>query len=359
MQIHLFADSLAEGWPSMDRYARSLYRALRTVAPEADVRLLVPPTPPAKNNAAVILWRLLIYPFWAHRQQGEVNHVIDHSYGHLLIALNPSHTVVTVHDIAPLIFPGRGWGLSSLAWRLALKNMQRTRHLVTDSAFIAAQLRRRLKGVNARVIPLGVDTCFHQFSSSELERARRWLALPDGPFLLHVGHTQPRKNLEGLLQALTILHRKGHRVPLVQVGGWPSSAQMALIGNLGLEHSVHFWGRADEKTLLSLYNLAAVLVFPSFYEGFGLPVLESMACGTPVVAANAAALPEVVGDAGLLVNPKDPESIAEAIARILDDSSLADDLRWRGLERARRFTWRRTAEKTLVFYRQILSGAKK
>jgi glycosyltransferase involved in cell wall biosynthesis len=336
----------------MDRYARSLHRALGAVAPEAEVRLLIPPAPPVKGAAAV-LWRLLVYPLWARRHQGEVNHIVDHSYGHLLVALDPSRTVVTVHDIAPLLFPGRRWGLSSLAWRLAWRGAQRACFLLTDSAFMASELSRWLKGTRIQMIPLGVDPCFRPFQASERERARRRLALPEGPFLLHVGHTQPRKNLEGLLQALAILHRRGYRVPLVQVGGRPSAAQGALIAELGLGEAVRFWGRVDEETLVALYNLAAVLVFPSFYEGFGLPVLEAMACGTPVVAANAASLPEVVGDAGLLVDPHSPEALADAIARVLDDRALADDLRVRGLERAREFTWERTAEQTMHVYTNI------
>jgi len=115
-------------------------------------------------------------------------------------------------------------------------------------------------------------------------------------------------------------------------------------------------GRVTDSDLIGLYNLADVFVFPSLYEGFGFPPLEAMACGTPVVASNAASLPEVVGDAGLLVDPRDPEVMAEAIHRVLQDRDLAEELRRRGLERAQQFTWERAARETLAVYEMMLGN---
>ncbi len=136
MRVHLFADSPQENWPSMDRYARSLFRALKTVAPEGDFHLLVPPDPPAGlRGRPLVLWRLLVYPLWARRHPADVYHVLDHSYGHLLFALDGSRTVVTVHDVAPFLFPARRWGLSWLAWEVAWRGIQRACRWIADSNF--------------------------------------------------------------------------------------------------------------------------------------------------------------------------------------------------------------------------------
>jgi glycosyltransferase involved in cell wall biosynthesis len=128
-----------------------------------------------------------------------------------------------------------------------------------------------------------------------------------------------------------------------------------LVESCQLDQHVIPVGHVSEPALVGLYNLADVLVLPSIYEGFGFPILEAMACGTPVIAGNAASLPEVVGDAGLLVDPRRPEDISEATASVLTDASLAAELRHRGLERARQFTWSRTAEKTAAVYRSLVN----
>jgi glycosyltransferase involved in cell wall biosynthesis len=130
--------------------------------------------------------------------------------------------------------------------------------------------------------------------------------------------------------------------------------QSELVESCQLERHVLLLGRVSEPVLVGLYNLADVLVFPSFHEGFGFPILEAMACGTPVVAADAASLPEVVGDAGLLVDPRRPEEISEATADVLTDAALAAELRHRGLARARQFTWSKTAEQTADVYRSLV-----
>lgn len=355
MRVHLFADSPQENWPSMDRYARSLFRALKTVAPEGDFHLLVPPDPPAGlRGRPLVLWRLLVYPLWARRHPADVYHVLDHSYGHLLFALDGSRTVVTVHDVAPFLFPARRWGLSWLAWEVAWRGIQRACRWIADSNFSRSELLARTnKNPDSIItIPAGVDSHFRPLTPAEVVKWRGHWGV-DGKLVLHVGHCQPRKNLEGLLSALALLRKQANDVLLIQVGGTFTPHQHRLIHQLALAEHVCQFSRVSEEELVGLYNAADVFVLPSFYEGFGLPVLEAMACGTPVVASNVASLPEVVGDAGLLVDPRDPQAIADAIARVLSDPALAEEMRQRGLEWARKFTWERTAKETLQVYADV------
>ncbi len=356
--LSLFRDHPAENWPSMERYANGLENALRALAPPSLLITSKIPPAPWPIPRGLLLRRMLSYPLWSRRHQGDLNHVLDHSYGHLLFGLDPERTVVTVHDLAPLLFPGKRLGLSQLAWQLAWKGALRARRLIAVSAFTRQMLieHSRVSPERIVVIPEGVEPAFRPLPEEAVEELRRRYALPDAPLLLHVGHTQPRKNLEGLLHALAIVRRRDSRVVLLQIGGVPTARQRALVESLGLRNAVHFLGPVSESDLIAFYNLADVFVFPSLYEGFGFPPLEAMACGTPVVASHAASLPEVVGDAGLLVDPRDPEAMAEAIYHVLQDAELAEELRRRGLERARQFTWERTARETLAVYEAMLGG---
>jgi glycosyltransferase involved in cell wall biosynthesis len=204
------------------------------------------------------------------------------------------------------------------------------------------------------VVPLAVSPDFRPQPPEKGIAIRRRYAPGKERLLLHVGHTQPRKNLPTLLRALVLLRQQGTQVILAQIGGQPDASQRELIQELGLERAVHFVGPLPDKDLVTLYGVAEVFVFPSFYEGFGLPPLEAMACGVPVVCSNVASLPEVVGDAALAVDPHDVQALAEAIERVLADPALAAELRQRGLERARQFTWERTAQATLAVYREIM-----
>ncbi|MCA1554253.1 MAG: glycosyltransferase family 4 protein, partial [Chloroflexi bacterium] len=174
------------------------------------------------------------------------------------------------------------------------------------------------------------------------------------PFILFVGTIEPRKNLAVLLRALRQLLDQHVRVQFAIAGkrGWLSDDVFALIAELRLQDEVRLLGAVPSEELVGLYNAALALVMPSLYEGFGLPPLEAMACGTPVIVSNISSLPEVVGDAGLCIPPDDPRAWTDAIQRMLDDGALRRELRAKGMTRARTFSWERAARETLAVYRK-------
>jgi glycosyltransferase involved in cell wall biosynthesis len=207
---------------------------------------------------------------------------------------------------------------------------------------------------------------------TKLAASRNFLVMPDDevipvlkrhqisyPYILYVGSIEPRKNLLRLLEAYRQLRLWSTKWRLVIIGArnyWKSSPVMDHVAEFGLEQCVRFTGYVPDEDLPALYNGADLFVFPSLYEGFGLPVLEAMACGTPVVTSNSSSLPEVAGDAALLVDPYDVEAIAAAMVRVLADPDLAEALRQKGLRRAGEFTWERTARETIAVYEQVLAN---
>lgn len=357
MQVTLYRDHPAEGWRSMDRLADELETAVAAAAPPS-WRIVMPmPPDPGAGVYRRLATRMLRYPAWANRRQGDVNHVLDHSYGHLLFALDPARTVVSVHDLAPLHFPGRRMGVSGAAWRRSWRGVALARHVIVPSEFVASELRGRLDPMRVGIhcIPFGVSAGFRPPAQEEATAVRRRYGAEGRPLLLHVGRIHARKNLATLLDAAAGLRSSGEAVVLVQVGGSPDRAARDRIRALDLEGCVHFAGVLPDAALPAFYGAADAFVFPSLYEGFGLPVLEAMACGAPVVASDAASLCEVVGDAGLLARADDAESIARGVRRVLGEPGLAGVLRERGFARARRFSWRKTAERTLRVYEACMA----
>jgi glycosyltransferase involved in cell wall biosynthesis len=174
------------------------------------------------------------------------------------------------------------------------------------------------------------------------------------PYLLYVGNVTPRKNIARLFESFAAVHARHPAVSLV-IGGkrrWNNAEIDAAFERLDLGSSVRFTGYMDDADLPAVYSAAEVFVFPSRYEGFGLPLLEAMACGAPVVTSTASSLPEVAGDAALLVDPDDTNGLAEAIERLLTDEPLRADLRNRGIRHAAGFTWKRAAHETLIVYQE-------
>jgi glycosyltransferase involved in cell wall biosynthesis len=263
--------------------------------------------------------------------------------------------VVTVHDLAFRLHPETA--PQSTRWWLA--RIDRTLRHASRIIAVSEATKRDLLELYAlepeqvSVIPHGVDgQVFHPSSPEEVERIRRRFGIA-GPYLLSLGGIEPRKNLPNLVRAFARLPAEG-RPTLVVAGGsveWNPEGRDALqeaMRDLPWEVSerVVLTGYVGEEEKVALLGGAEALVYPSLYEGFGLPVLEAMACGTPVVTSDLSALPEVAGDAALLVDPRDPAAIASAVERVLEDEDLRRDLKRKGISRAAAYTWEATARRT-------------
>jgi glycosyltransferase involved in cell wall biosynthesis len=206
------------------------------------------------------------------------------------------------------------------------------------------------------VIYGGVDQRFQPASKPERALVRRKYHLDDFPYIFSVGTVQPRKNYGRLIEALAQLRSSGHDLHLVIAGGhgWLEDPIYQTVAAAKMQPYVHFIGFAADEDLPALYSAATCCAFPSLYEGFGFPVLESMACKTPVVTSNLSSLPEVAGDAALTVNPYDIEALAYALERLTVDTSLRTTSIERGLEQIKKFTWSAAAQKLHQIYKSVL-----
>ena len=275
----------------------------------------------------------------------------------------PCPVVATIHDLSfehiPATFKRRSW----MQLRLTVRRTARSaRRIVTLSEFSRRDLVETygLPPGRVTVTPAAAAPRFRPASTEEIQRVRHLYNITR-EYVLAVGSIQPRKNLARLFDAYAGLRRArgGDKLPqLVVVGkrAWLYEETLRAAAECGLGGELIFTGYVPEADLPALYSGALCFVYPSYFEGFGLPPLEAMACGTPVVAADRTSLPEVVGDAGLLVNPFDAEEIAGAIGRLIGDEHLRAALAERGTARASRFDWRETARRTLEVYQRATGG---
>jgi glycosyltransferase involved in cell wall biosynthesis len=268
--------------------------------------------------------------------------------------------VNTIHDISFERFP-RFFRPTTLA-RLRTLVPWSGRHsaaVVTVSEFSRQDLleRYRLNPEAVFVTPAAADPQFRPVPAPEASQVVRSLGLPDR-FILSVGDIQPRKNLPRLFAAYDLLLQRGMDVPdLVVVGkrAWLNSGAFGSVARHRLEKRIRFTGYVAGEALPALYSSADAFVYPSLFEGFGLPILEALACGAPTITSNVSSMPEVAGDAALLVNPESVEELADGIERVLGDSGLRADLVARGHARAGEFSWARTASRTVEAYAYALS----
>jgi glycosyltransferase involved in cell wall biosynthesis len=262
--------------------------------------------------------------------------------------------VVTIHDLIPLSFPhyaprSKKTRLFPLYRLLMLEVGRRADMIITGSSSARSDILRELRIPDPStvvVIPDGVDARFTPSATAK----------SDTRTILYVGRLDPYKNVPGLVEAFSKVRQTAAPEARLRIAGpkddrYPEASRLA--EKLGVGPFVEWAGYLPLCELVEAYQQAAVFVLPSHYEGFGLPVLEAMACGTPVICSNAASLPDVVGDAALLVSPDDTDGLAEAIVRVLTDKALASTMREKGLRRAAQFSWRRTAELTLEAYRSL------
>ncbi|OAN37084.1 glycosyl transferase family 1 [Chloroflexus islandicus] len=273
--------------------------------------------------------------------------------------LSPVPTVITIHDLAFIRFPQTFRAYNRIYLDLATRlSARRASRILAVSEHTKREVVGLLGIPSERVIvtPNAARSHFHPPAPAAIEQLRARHGLPER-FVLYVGTLEPRKNLTTLLEAFALVSQSVPDVPLLIGGGkgWMYEPIFARLEQLNLRDRVKFAGYIPEEELPLWYAAATVFVFPSIYEGFGMPPLEAMACGTPVITSNTSSLPEVVGDAGLMVAPTDPIALAEAIRRVLVDADLRAELRQRGLARARRFSWADTAAKTLAAYREAVA----
>jgi glycosyltransferase involved in cell wall biosynthesis len=266
-----------------------------------------------------------------------------------------------VHDLMPVIVlrsPTDGWreSVRNRFLRKSLKSLRQADAFIVGTEWLRQELASWLgDDRRIRVVPFGVDRSFFTESANARVAGRNAWRIPEDAFVvLHVGSTVERKNVPLVLQTVARLRADGEEAYLLQVGGRLTSEQEHLADRLGLRRFVRSVPAVDESTLRRAYRAADVLLFPSLYEGFGLPVLEAFASGLPVVTSGAGGLREVGGDAVRVVESRDATAYVEMLRELAADPSAREALVEEGRRRAREFTWQRTAERTAEVYRELL-----
>jgi glycosyltransferase involved in cell wall biosynthesis len=303
------------------------------------------------------LWQRLNLPLpvevWTGRL--DVFHATDFT---LPSTLPDTRTVLTIHDLSFERFPQDTMpGMLEYLRRVVPRSAQRADHIIAVSEATRRDLIElyHLPPEKITAIGHGVSGEWSPASGAEIGRIRQKYGIsPDADYILTVGTLQPRKNHLRLVQAFARL--KGEARLVISGGeGWRYEGVREEMDRLKIGGRVIFTGRVEDSELRALYSGAAVMAYPALYEGFGLPVLEAMACGAPVLASNTSSLPEVLGSAGLLVDPLEVEALTAGIDRLLGDESLRRGLRSKGLARAAEFTWERAARATWEVYQKVES----
>ena len=265
--------------------------------------------------------------------------------------------IITVHDLTPLLFPSLFKKMDVIFHRLLLKKtINNADKIITVSYHTQKDLITYLNVPKdkIKVIYNGNDARFQPLNYIEISKVREKYKLPER-FILSVGGLHPIKNISRLLKAYNLSRRNGlnHKLVIVGMVMDKVSEIFQTLKGLNLEDQVIFTGKVPDNDLVGLYNSADLFIYPCLYAGFGLPPLEAMSCGTPVIASNNSSLPEVVGDAGLLINPYDITEIADAINNIITDDDLRKNLIKKGLKRSKQFNWSKSAYETLEVYKEV------
>jgi glycosyltransferase involved in cell wall biosynthesis len=307
-------------------------------------------------------WRMLVWGGQLARVG--LDHLLPgaelfHATEHLLLPLRSIPTILTVHDLIYRHLPAHHKRLNR--WYLNLTMplyCRRATHVVAVSECARRDLitAYRLPAEKTTVVYEAADPRFYPQPPERVSAVRSRYGLP-GRYLLFVGTIEPRKNLARLLEAFETIHEEGLSDGLVIVGrrGWLYGDFFARLEQSPVRDAVIFPGYVPDEDLPAIYSGAQALAFPSLYEGFGLPVLEAMACGIPVVTSNSSSLPEVGGTAALYVDPRDVEALREAVRRVLCDAALREQLQVQGLAQAAQFSWDRAAAQTEAVYEAVLT----
>jgi glycosyltransferase involved in cell wall biosynthesis len=356
---------------SMDTYADGLVAGLRVVRPHWEIIELAPKPIDRHSRSVMVRAEKFYERFWRFPrsvadQSADIVHVIDHSEAHIVRWVKPKGmpVVVTCHDLINFFYRNNLQGsvqvpiVSSGLWLRSVKGMKQANHIVTVSAVTAHDTTQLLSIDPAQitVAPNAVEAIFQPSPLHQRDTLRQQHgATPETICLLNVGSNHPRKNLTAILQAVASLVQQGLPVQFWKVSADFTDEQKALIHQQNLEPYIRYLGNPDKATLVQIYSAADILVAPSLHEGFGMTLLEAMACGTPVITSNLSAMPEVAGDAGILVDPHSSEAIVGAVTHLHNDPVYYQMLVAKGLDRAKQFTWENTAVQIAQIYEHLLS----
>ncbi len=325
---------------------------------QKDHEVIVPKIPFKLTN-------ILGLPYAINKINMDVLHIPAHWHTQILpFFLNIKvKKVLTIHDLTPILFPETHTKQTVLLWNSTLKLIKnKIDIIIADSQNTKSDCMRLLKvhEEKIKVIYLAADKIYKPLDDKRgkiMEELRRTYNI-NSNFILYVGTLEKRKNIPNLIKAFYKLKKRGINPKLVVVGkkGWKYNEIFETMENLNLQKDIIFTGYVPKEDLVKFYNLADVFIYPSLYEGFGLPPLESVACGTPVIASNTSSLPEVVGDAGIMVNPYDVDELVDKMYEVLTNDGLRDELSKKGLERAKLFSWEKTAKETWNVYEVMYHG---
>ncbi len=368
-----YTSAIAQG-AGIGRYTRSLVDALARVDHDDDFTLFSAERPsgarafpqaprfrsvcgPLDNRRMTILWHRLRapLPIEAFTGRADVLHAPDFS----LPPTFGARSVVTIHDLAFMTHPECAVPtLRAYLNRVVPRAVRYADHIIAVSQRTSDDLVELLGVAPKRisVIHLGIDPSVRRVDDVATLNATAARYGLRAPFVLAIGTIEPRKNFARLIEAFSVARgRPGGPAQLVIAGrkGWLYDDVFAAVTRLGLGDAVRFLDYIPDGDLPRLYSLASVVAMPSLYEGFGIPVVEAMACGVPVVASSAGSLPEIVGDAGLLTAPEDVDALAEALTRAVSDEPLRAHLVARGYARARAFDWDKAARQHVEVYHAV------
>ena len=384
-RVLLVPDLPVERWPSMDRYASRLSSHLQDDS-DLDIDVATPigrltetqadrSTPAPRRQALTseegsmlrelrrYVARYWSYPRRVGRRPTDLMHILDHSYAHVLRAHRDVPVVITVHDLMPVkIVQQRAKGFRNLLRSRLLESvlvaLRQANAWIVATEWLRDELSAWLGHADRiSVIPYGVDDAF--FEAPELTRPaarERWDIDPEAFVVLHVGSVVSRKNFTAVIAAVDGLRQSGVNAWLLQFGATLTRNQHADIAGRGLGDFVRARGASVESELRAAYRAADVLLFPSHYEGFGLPVLEAMASGLPVVTSGAGGLGEVAADAAVIVGGREVEPYVSALAGLAGDGARRREFAAKGIKRAEAFRWAETARQTAELYRQLASA---
>lgn len=306
------------------------------------------------EKLAKLVWPNFILPGNASRDGYDLIHCTT-PYGTFMPCRY--RNVITICDVTPLLFPTAHNRMNVWHHRFALPSILRRADRIITISECSKRDIVRVYGVSVAKITvtlLAADSSFRPDRDGSPSGA---IAELHSPYVLNVGTLEPRKNLDGLLKAFARAKKMGipHKLVVTGAKGWGESRIAGLVKSLDLESSVIFTGFVEDADLPHLYGRADFFVYPSLYEGFGLPVLEAMSSGTPVITSDSSSIPEVAGNAALLVDPRSEIELAAAIMKLAGDAGLRQSMREKGLAQAKKFSWERTVQETLQVYAEVLA----